>query len=880
MSHSPQRVKSSEGAASSRATAPSPGSSAVRSPGTKSPRRMGSPRRVTTPARTPPRSGNRSPLASGAATPSPAHDIAGSTGALMAAFGAPGYVKSSKKAASSDGAATSPKGQVQPKTPEVASKEGPKKVAPKGAQKESPTTAKVAAMHATTTRTVTVEDTEARETTTATTAASLRVSKKPMSPSRQASVSPKAAPKAAPKAPTDHPAGSTVSRAPEDGAPKHTSGPSDQKSPKDSEAAPSGPPSPRKFPFSTGDRGLPPESKNSTAAAIRAAPELANACADRDSHAECRNVTLYMLHAMNPDARPCADFYDSVCGWWRAKNPDRRPFLEEYVATFNRRVADTLATKATIHSENSSVAQSLETQMAIFYASCFRATTGQSDTSDATAVLEAMGSETLAWMNASTFAALLDLVVSTTLRSGLSSFVRVGYSANRTFRLDSSTAWINSSTLFAIDRVVDNARSKGNGQAWSLLKGPDDLVYIAPEIDWKDALERGLPSRFSSDAQREMTVLIRAVEEIRNIVGHLRKLPPRQASMYSLTVLLAQVMKYAPYLEEQATSSVDGVSVSNCLRHTAATFGRLYPLWVARTFQSEDEVALVRELFQDITSTLRNDSKVNAGVLIDTHKLTSAQLVVYGETGGDSLPLEPLAATLGPDFLPNIATVAAARVGEGETVPDDYWLPQLRGHIGYHVDGNFLVSSTYLSRTSIFAHASLDHKVQRSARYATMGALILRSIFDSDAKYFPPWARRYVDLCFAASASSVLGRPVEPQRAKRFVRARWSAQLAWLLKSRRVVEEASENKQAASAAPHKVTREAAADQKFVQHRLFFRILCFLECGEPDGEDVCNDMVRSDRRFLEAFHCDAGSAEWPGSCDCRGMDRCETHFPAS
>ncbi|XP_075744059.1 uncharacterized protein LOC119183329 [Rhipicephalus microplus] len=306
MSRSPQGVKPLEGAASLRATAHLPGSSALRSPGNKSPRRTGSPREATTPNRTPTRtpalSGSRSPLGSHVAdttTPAPAHDLAGSTGALMAIFGDPGYITSSKKAASSDRAATSPKGQVQLKAPEVASKEASKKVTPNVASK-------VASKEAlTTASTVAGEETEANDATTATTAASLRVSRKPTSPSRQASAPPKLVPTV-----PDHHAASPNHCTPEDCSPKHPGGPSDKHSPKQ-EATPSSPSPPRQFPFSTETLGCLvfltlaviiamvfatvyylTESKNSTAAAIKAAPELANACADNNSHAGCHIVTL------------------------------------------------------------------------------------------------------------------------------------------------------------------------------------------------------------------------------------------------------------------------------------------------------------------------------------------------------------------------------------------------------------------------------------------------------------------------------------------------------------------------------------------------------------------------------------------------------------
>ncbi|XP_065309448.1 streptococcal hemagglutinin-like isoform X2 [Dermacentor albipictus] len=960
MSHSPQSGKPSEAALSSRAAAPgnggtrTPHKSASSSPAVTSPRSKanspsrssppGSPSRSVSKAARPavasPRSKANSPSRSVSKAARPAvtspRSKANSPSRSVSKAARPAVTSPRSKAnspsrssppgspsravgkfnAPSTGASTPAKRPEQPNAQAVAH------VLP---------AASATSLHTATETTAGVETTEGRDTTAPTTGTTVGDSRTAASsgpPLTSASTLAQSVVRRAPERHTGSPGHrSPGHRSPEDRTAEPNVASAGQKSPKQV-AAPS-PPASWKFPLS-------PEhvcclvvvilaaiitvvfavvyfksSQNSTAAALRAAPEFAGACADEDAIAGCRNVTLYMLDAMNPDARPCEDFYESVCGWWGAKNPDRRPFLEEHVTTFNHRVAAALANKATAHFENSSGerTESLETQMALFYTGCFMASTGQSETSNAAAVLEAIGIEIRKWDNVSTFAALLDLAVSTTLKSGLPSFVRIDFSANRTLHVDvgqslastfsrnskktrmfvagalrdlgeeSLPAWINSSTLLTIDHVVDYERSNGNDQTWSALKGPEELKYIAPEIDWRDALERGLPSRFRSEAQREMTVQIRAAGNIRNTVGRLRQQPLRQASLYSLLVLLAQVMKYAPSMEEHASRSVADTSVSSCLRLTAAKFDRFYPLWVARTFQRKDEVAGALAMFKDVTSTLRNDSRVNAGVVIDRSRLTNARLVLYDETGNASLPTVPLVATLGPHFLPNIAAVAAARVGEEETVPEDYWLPQLRGHVGYRADANFLVSSAYLSGSSVFAYFSMDRKTQTMTQYATLGTLILRSIFDSDAGYFPTWARGYINRCFAASASAVLGRPVDQTQAKKFMRTRWSAQLAWLLVTRRLAEEASHEEEAASAASHRVTRDAV-DRKFGLDRLFFRLLCFVQCGEPDGREVCNDMARCDRRFAEAFHCDTGSAEWPGSCDCYGMNRCKTHFPVN
>ncbi|XP_075539835.1 uncharacterized protein LOC142574687 [Dermacentor variabilis] len=578
MSHSPQSGKPSEAALPSRAAAP--GRGGTRSP----PKSAGSPSAVTSrrskansPSRSPPpgspsRSVSKAARPAGQTAPVTGTDIAGSIAALMGAFRAVRKFKSAKRNAPSTGASTPAKRQEQRNAPAVAP-----------ALPEASATS----LYAATETTAVVEATEGRDTTTATTGATVVESRMTASSGRLLT-SASARSSVVRRAPEPH-TGSPGHRSPKDRTAEPNVASAGQKSSKQ-EAAQS-PPASWNFPLS-------PEhvcclivvilaavitvafaviylkhSRNSTAAALRAAPEFAGACADEGALAGCRNVTRYMLDAMNPDARPCEDFYESVCGWWGARDPDRRPFLEEHVTTFNRRVADALANKATAHFENSSGerTESFETQMALFYTSCFMASTGQSETSNATAVLEAIGIEIRKWENVSTFAALLDLAVSTTLKSGLSSFVRIDFSANRTLHVDvgqslastfsrnsqktrmfvagalrdlgeeSMPAWINPSTLLTIDHVVDYELYNGNDQTWSALKGPEELKYIAPEIDWRGALERGLPSRFRSDAQRQMTVQIRAAGSIRNTVGRLRQRPLRQASMYSLLVLLAQV---------------------------------------------------------------------------------------------------------------------------------------------------------------------------------------------------------------------------------------------------------------------------------------------------------------------------------------------------
>ncbi|KAK8758206.1 hypothetical protein V5799_004166 [Amblyomma americanum] len=237
---------------------------------------------------------------------------------------------------------------------------------------------------------------------------------------------------------------------------------------------------------------------------------------------------------------------------------------------------------------------------------------------------------------------------------------------------------------------------------------------------------------------------------------------------------------------------------------------------------------------------------------------------------------------MGQFFLPNLAAVVAARVGE-RPAPSELWQDQLRGYLGYRDSGSFLISSAYVSGTGAFVDLYADKEQEITSSYATLGAVILRSILDSDATYFPSWARGHIDRCFAQSASSVLGRPVAAAIARDIMRFRWSAQLAWFLKSRQSTRySASELEKSTSRrfqGYRKTTVKTAA--KGVRHeQLFFRLLCFAQCGEPHATETCNDLTGFDRRFADVFGCSPRSYERSGTCDCYGVNNCETHLPAS
>lgn len=198
---------------------------------------------------------------------------------------------------------------------------------------------------------------------------------------------------------------------------------------------------------------------------------------------------------------------------------------------------------------------------------------------------------------------------------------------------------------------------------------------------------------------------------------------------------------------------------------------------------------------------------------------------------------------------------------------------QQKGHLGYRKDGSFLISTAYVSSTGIYGFHR-DRSVQAAKMYAALGTAILQAIFDSDAVYFPSWARAHTDSCYARSASSVLGRPVDVRLAKPLMGFRWSTQLAYYLKTRTLTRDVTGGqKQAAEAAATDQSADSADP-------LFFFLLCFAHCGEQHGSQLCNDLAGTHPQFAEAYDCPKRTPERAGRCDCYGLNQCATHLPVA
>ncbi|XP_049516216.1 uncharacterized protein LOC125942134 [Dermacentor silvarum] len=206
---------------------------------------------------------------------------------------------------------------------------------------------------------------------------------------------------------------------------------------------------------------------------------------------------------------------------------------------------------------------------------------------------------------------------------------------------------------------------------------------------------------------------------------------------------------------------------------------------------------------------------------------------------------------MGHSFLPNLAVALRSRVGRRPS--DDRSADfVLSGYLGYHGD-SFVVTPAYLS-----GHGVLALRVDEvDVFYPTVAALMLRAIYEDSAFYSPTSLANYTEGCFSESVSFALGRYVAPHSVLPFMGSRWATFFASFLSRRRAAD----------------VQRRLGDRG--RAHLYFRLACFLGCGDTALRDTCNDVAYSSDDLALSLGC---RRERRIKCDCDRLDNCETHVP--
>ncbi|XP_065305107.1 uncharacterized protein [Dermacentor albipictus] len=613
----------------------------------------------------------------------------------------------------------------------------------------------------------------------------------------------------------------------------------------------------------------------------------------------CHEVMSSVLEASNPHVKPCSDFYEHVCGWWSRWKDNRSSQAEEHVRTFNYRVMSSLLGVARDVEAAHKDPLAPSDQMALFYSSCFSmAVTYGNAGGNAGDVLTALGTSVDTWLGSRTLGSFLELVVSASLRTGLPSVIAVWFKDD-TYNVDVgktlastlgeyrpvdtnyvdalvrdlngtrgsvSTNW--SAAILELDSKLEEIRRGAGKKAWFVFGSPDQIRALAAYgVNWTHAVERGLPEWLRNKTTTvggHAQFQVREARVIVRLVDRLRPEPLELVGLYALVVLLSQIMKYKVSMQRTVAAFSSPDRMLWCLEQTATYFSAIYANWVAAKFQDKEDAQTLKEMFDHVVATLSRDNRVNAGVVVRTHRLQRARLVLLGGTAGDrTMPTANVPVSVGNGFLPNVAQLITSRVGRVDDAALQTSLLQLKGHFGFRA-GDFVVATAFVHRTTLYSPFGRE-----DTRHATLAVRMLRALFESESDYDPAWSAHYVNHCFAASVASTVGRsPVAASAeqdgassVKPFMGSRWAVQLAWRMHR-------------SSSSPLRGAAKNSSGSKFA--RLFFRLACFSRCGEPRARDECNDFANFAPELAAAYGC---SGKRRGVCDeCAAAGRCETHVP--
>ncbi|KAH7932859.1 hypothetical protein HPB49_003890 [Dermacentor silvarum] len=375
-------------------------------------------------------------------------------------------------------------------------------------------------------------------------------------------------------------------------------------------------------------------------------------------------------------------------------------------------------------------------------------------------------------------------------------------------------------------------------------------ALTADGVNWKRAVKRGLPEWLRNETTAGSRRLqVREAGIIVRLVDRLRPEPLELVGLHALVVLLSQntshrcrnesslasqIMKYKVSMQQSVGAFSSSDRMLWCLEQTATYFSAVYADWVAAKFQDKADAETLKAMFDHVVTTLSRDNRVNAGVVIRTHRLKRARLVLLG--GDGAMPNVKVPVHVDDRFLPNVARMIASRVGRVDDAALQTSLLQLKGHFGFQ-GGDFAVATAFVHRTTLYSPFARE-----DTRYATLAVRILRALFESESDYDPAWSAHYVNHCFAASVASTVGRsPVAAEQdggsgVKPFMGSRWAVQLAW-----RMHRSSSSPLRESGAAQNS---SGSSSSKFA--RLFFRLACFARCGK--GTVVHNGRIQVIGRF--------------------------------
>ncbi|XP_054917074.1 uncharacterized protein [Dermacentor andersoni] len=631
-------------------------------------------------------------------------------------------------------------------------------------------------------------------------------------------------------------------------------------------------------------------------ASLSAGPstDLSQLCTGLAANDSCHEAIRELQRAIDLDADPCGDFHQYACGRWRPLLGGDGSYISRTTNLFNGLVHDTLLNVSFDIREGkpSAYAPSVH-QMALFHASCYWMYTGRNSGGNVVDVLAALGIEQMSWIAVASAERLVELTVSTSLRTGLSGFVNVRllkgevhfdmgsplvktfvlkpglrqYLVDAVIDLDVNISDPVQKTL-DLDLKVDSLILASSESSVFRTVTIQELVDLLPQVNWISAFNTDRPTALGK-VTNGTTIALRGVTFIKDTlqIFHEEQLPV--IGLYGLLSALSKVMKFL-YYAHHVSFDQPFMGVRWCLLQTAWHFRNLFPAWLASSFLQSSSTARFVKAFNETMEVVLRDNVVNFGVYLESTLLSRTFLNIIGEPSNVlGMSTEPFPATMNDTFLPNVAAVIAAQVGTADR--EEVFVESdalILGQLGYgrRREEKFAIPPALVASRGFLSLQVPEVNVGMFAlRY-----LILRAIYERAATYqdagVPAASKRsigtssmadYVQSCFRQSFRKSLNKSLDEDVIESLMGGRWAVATAMAMTDKDSVTS---------------WRLDARSRR----KLLYLVVCASGCGDPDHADHCRDMSRTMPDFIHAYGC-AGGADY--KCNCSAANNCETHLPS-